>query len=118
LYIPQAIHEHREPWWNDIDRGKLIRPSELPGNLSSRVITSKQETDEGVMNLALRSIIIYIFKVFFTCLVLLQHWASGFTSKKEVLRIFIAIKNPFLRLGLNSLTFGLMADELTTKATR
>jgi hypothetical protein len=22
LFIPQVIYEHREPWWNDIDRVK------------------------------------------------------------------------------------------------
>jgi hypothetical protein len=119
LYIPQAIHEHREPWWNDIDRGKLIRPSELPGNLSSRVISSKQEKRTKESWIWPCEVLLFIFsKWFFTFLVLLQHWASGFTSKKEVMRIFIAIKNPFLRPGLNSLTFGLMADELTAKAAR
>jgi hypothetical protein len=26
---PQVKYEHGEPWWNDIDRGKLIHPPEL-----------------------------------------------------------------------------------------
>jgi hypothetical protein len=40
LFIPQAIYEHGEPWWNDktVDRGILIGPPELSGNPSSRVI--------------------------------------------------------------------------------
>jgi hypothetical protein len=39
LFIPQVINEHREPWWNDIDRGKLvIRPPQLSGNSTSRII--------------------------------------------------------------------------------
>jgi hypothetical protein len=39
LFIPQVIHEHREPWWNDIDKGKLvIRPPQLSGNSTSRII--------------------------------------------------------------------------------
>jgi hypothetical protein len=38
------IHEHEEPWWNNIDRVKrLIRPPELPGNTTSRHLVSKQE---------------------------------------------------------------------------
>jgi hypothetical protein len=24
FFIPQLIYEHGEPWWNDIDRGKLL----------------------------------------------------------------------------------------------
>jgi hypothetical protein len=33
LLILQVIYEYREPWWNDIDRGKLlIRPPELSGS--------------------------------------------------------------------------------------
>jgi hypothetical protein len=39
LFISQVISEHGEPWWNDIDRGKLLnRPPELSGNPASRVI--------------------------------------------------------------------------------
>jgi hypothetical protein len=39
LFIPQEIYEHGEPWWNDIDRGKLlICPPELSGNPSISVI--------------------------------------------------------------------------------
>jgi hypothetical protein len=39
LFIPQVIYEHGDPCWNDIDRGKLpIRPPELSGNLTSKVI--------------------------------------------------------------------------------
>jgi hypothetical protein len=34
---------HGEPWWNDIDRGKLlIRPAELSGNLTSSLLVAKQ----------------------------------------------------------------------------
>jgi hypothetical protein len=29
LFIPQVINEHGEPWWNDVDGGRLlIRPLE------------------------------------------------------------------------------------------
>jgi hypothetical protein len=23
LFIPQTIYEYEEPWWNDVDKGKL-----------------------------------------------------------------------------------------------
>jgi hypothetical protein len=39
FFIPQVIHEHGEPLWNDVDREKLlIRQPELSGNPTSRVI--------------------------------------------------------------------------------
>jgi hypothetical protein len=39
LLILQVIYEHGEPWWNNMDRGKLlIRPQELSGNPASRHI--------------------------------------------------------------------------------
>jgi len=39
LFISQVIYEHGEPWWNYIDKGKLlIRPQVLSGNPTSRVI--------------------------------------------------------------------------------
>jgi hypothetical protein len=39
LFIPQVIYEHGDPWWNKIDRGKLlIFPQELSGNPTTRVI--------------------------------------------------------------------------------
>jgi hypothetical protein len=44
LFIPQVIYEHGEPWWNDIDRKKLlIRPSELSGNSASSHLVANQE---------------------------------------------------------------------------
>jgi hypothetical protein len=40
IFNPQVMYEHWEPWWNDIDRGKLFRPTErsltiLPAEPSS-----------------------------------------------------------------------------------
>jgi hypothetical protein len=29
LFIPQVIYEHGKPWWNDVDRGKLLIPPPL-----------------------------------------------------------------------------------------
>jgi hypothetical protein len=37
--IGKRINGHREPFWNDLNRGKLlIHPPELSGNPTSRVI--------------------------------------------------------------------------------
>jgi hypothetical protein len=62
--IPQVIYEHREPWWNYVDRVKLlIRPPELSGNYKSESSGSKQEErTKGMMNLSLRSSFIHTFK--------------------------------------------------------
>jgi hypothetical protein len=38
FFIPQVIYEHGEPWWNHIDRGKLIRPPDLCSNSASTIV--------------------------------------------------------------------------------
>jgi hypothetical protein len=39
LFTPKAIYESGDPWWNEVDRGKLLtRPSELSGNFTRRDI--------------------------------------------------------------------------------
>jgi hypothetical protein len=39
VIMSKLIYEPREPWWNDIDRGKLlIRPLEISENPTTRVI--------------------------------------------------------------------------------
>jgi hypothetical protein len=44
LFIPQVIYEHGEPWWNDIDMGKLLicLPG-LSGNPTSSHLAANQE---------------------------------------------------------------------------
>jgi hypothetical protein len=40
LFISQVIYEHGEPMWNNIDSIKLlIRPPELSGNPTGRIIS-------------------------------------------------------------------------------
>jgi hypothetical protein len=42
LFISLMIYEHGEPWWNDIDQGKLtIRPPELSGKPTNKSSSSK-----------------------------------------------------------------------------
>jgi hypothetical protein len=68
LFFPQVIYEHGEQWWNYIHRRKLIPPTELSGNPTSRIISSKQEEQtKEMMNLALRSIFVHSFQVIFAC---------------------------------------------------
>jgi hypothetical protein len=43
LFIPQEIYEYGEPWWSDIDRGKLLCPPELSGNSTNKHLIAKQE---------------------------------------------------------------------------
>jgi hypothetical protein len=68
--------------------------------------SSKQEARaKGMINLALQS----------TWRKILPYGTSGFTSptKEGVLRIFIALKNPSPRPGLNPQTLGLTASTVT-----
>jgi hypothetical protein len=45
-----------EPWYNDIDRGRLNRSSELSGNHTSSHLVEQREEQAKEMNLVLRSI--------------------------------------------------------------
>jgi hypothetical protein len=54
------------------------------------------------MNFALRSIFVHTWKGFLTCRKILRHAADGFNfpPKEDVLRIFIALKNPSPSAGI------------------
>jgi hypothetical protein len=56
-----VIHEHGEPWWNDVDRGKfLIRPPEFSGNpTTSRLVAKQEEQPKEMTDFALRIILSY-----------------------------------------------------------
>jgi hypothetical protein len=62
----------------------------------------------------------YLQVIFFTCRKILRHAVSGFTSppKEGVLRIFIALKSPSPRRGLNLRMLGPTASTLTTTPPR
>jgi hypothetical protein len=57
---------------------------------------------------------------FFTCRNILRNGASGFIShpKEDVLRIFVALKNPSPRPGLNPWPLGPVTSTLTTTPPR
>jgi hypothetical protein len=109
-----TVYEHDEPWWNDLDRGKLvIRQPDLSDNPTSRVIWYQAEgtgevNDEFGFGKYFCS---YLQVFFFTCRKILRHGTSGFTSppKECVLRIFIALT----RQGLNLRTYGPTASNIT-----
>jgi hypothetical protein len=112
-----VIYEHGEPWWNDdTDRGELlIRPPELSGNRTIKTSDSKQdEREKEMMNLSCEVFFSYI-QMIFMCRKILRHRASGyvFSPKEGLLRIFIVLKHPWPRLGLNPQTLVPRASTLT-----
>jgi hypothetical protein len=108
---PPVIYKHWEPWWNDVDRRRLLTP---PSELSdSHLVTSKRNgRKEWEFGLAKY---FYSYLWLFACHKILPHGASWFTSpqKESVLRIFIALKNSSPRPGLNPRAFGPMVSTLT-----
>jgi hypothetical protein len=55
---PPGVVWHWEPWWNNIDKGKLlIRPRKLSGNsASSHLVAKREEVVKKLRNFALQSI--------------------------------------------------------------
>jgi hypothetical protein len=41
-----VIYEHGETWWNNIDRGKLLRPPELSDNPISHQEAKQEELEK------------------------------------------------------------------------
>jgi hypothetical protein len=118
LFIPQLIDERGEPWWSDVDRGKLqIRPPECSQwtQQQSHLVANQEDLGKGNDVFGLWSILIILHKSFLTCRKILWRGASGFTSppNEGVLRIFISLKNPSPWPGLNLQTLGPMASTVT-----
>jgi hypothetical protein len=94
------------------------RPPELSGNPKSRVIWKKV----GGMDEFCLSVSEYpkYLKGSLTCREILHHGTFGLTphTKEGVLRIFIALKNLFLRPGLNTRPLSPVASTLTTTSSR
>jgi hypothetical protein len=51
-----VVYEHGEPWWNYIDKRKLIRPPALSGNPISSHLVASQELAEEHDEFSLRSV--------------------------------------------------------------
>jgi hypothetical protein len=118
LFIPHMIYELENAWWNDVDRGKLIRPPDLWQSYqqSHLVASISNGQAKGIMNLTLRSIFIHTCKWFLTCHKILWRGADGFTSppKEGVLRIFVA---PIAFEPANLWSNVMHADHYTFEAT-
>jgi hypothetical protein len=115
LSTAQAIYEHGEPCWSDIDRGKLLILSpDLSGNLiSSHVVVKQEELVNEMMTLALRILFVYTSNGSLTCRENLRHGTDGFTSSpKDELRILSLLKICRPRPGLNPRTLDPMANTL------
>jgi hypothetical protein len=119
LFIPKMIYKHGEPWWNDTDKGiLLICPLELSNNPTSSHLVASRRNGRRKWSIWPCEVLSFILpKWFFTCHKILWHGASGFTSppKEDMLRIFITLKNPSPRTGLNPQTLGTIASTLTTR---
>jgi hypothetical protein len=119
FFIPWVIYEHGEPWWNNIDKGKLlIRPLELSGN-SIRVETSSTKlgvTGERNDEFGITKYLCSYFEDL-TCCKILRHIACEFTSplKESVLRNFIALKTPSVSSGFEPWCSGKHANLYTTE---
>jgi hypothetical protein len=86
-----VIHEHAEPWWNDIDREKFsIRPHSSLAFVPAESSSSKaEESGEGNYEFCQAKNLFHTPHGFLKCIKVLRHWANGFTSppKKDVLQI-------------------------------
>jgi hypothetical protein len=93
---PQVICEHREQWWNDTDRGKLLtHPQELSGiPTSSHLVAKQEELAVEIMTFPYEVVCLFhTSKGSLTYRKILRHGASGFASplKEGVPQIFIAL---------------------------
>jgi hypothetical protein len=121
LFIPQMIYEHGEPWWDHhANRENLLtRIPELFGNPIKTVIWEQLGGTDKRSVFPCNHFCSHLHVTFFTCRKI-WHSASGFTfhPKKGVLRIFIALKHPLPRLGLNLRPLRPVASTLTTTQPR
>jgi hypothetical protein len=121
LFIPQVM------WtWRIIV--EWCRQRKIPDSFTGALWQSYQQSSgskqaEWAKGLRIRSCEVFLLILasgFFTCRKFSRHGASGFTSlpKERVLRIFIALKNPSPRLGLNPRTLGPVVTTLAITAPR
>jgi hypothetical protein len=114
-----VIYGHREPWWNDTDRGNLFVHQNSLVILPAESCSSKAGgTGEGNDQFGLRNIFVHTSK----CLTskILRHGADDFTSPpmEGELRNCIALKNQPSWLGFNLRSLGPVAITLTTRPPR
>jgi hypothetical protein len=112
LFIHRVMCEHWEPWWWWWGRLGITPDSSTRAPWQSYPQTHLGQV-EGMYD-GVRILPISIWntsKESLTCRKILRHGTSGFTShpKKGVLRIFIGLKNPSPRQGVNPRPLGPVA---------
>jgi hypothetical protein len=122
LFTFRVKYDHGEPWWNNIDRRKLlIHLPELSDNpTSSHIVANEEKFGEGNDEFGLWNIFVDTSQLHFMCHKMLRHVAVSFSSllNKGMLQIFITLKNPLPQPGLNSQTLGPIASLLTISPPR
>jgi hypothetical protein len=113
---PLIPHEHGEPWWNDVDRGKLL--IHLPK-------TPWQYYQQSHLVAIRRNgwrkwwiwpceVFCHTWERFFTrCKIFHEAFSFIPPPKEGVLQILSPLKTPSTTLGLNPRTLGLTASTLT-----
>jgi hypothetical protein len=114
LFMPRVTYEHGESWlwWFRLGITPDSSTRALWQFYQQRYLGQIGGMDEGV-----RILPINIWK---TCRKILRHgnFSFSFHPKEDVLRIFIALKSPSPRSGLNSRPLGPAASTLTTTQSR
>jgi hypothetical protein len=89
-------------------------------SITSRHLVAKQEETWREMSVNFGHKYLFHTVGILTCRKILQHRIACFTSplKEDMLRIFIALKNPSFSAGLELQTLGLMANMITTRPPR
>jgi hypothetical protein len=118
VFIPQVTNGHGEPWWNDIDSGKLlICPPELSGNSTNSHLVANQE-DIGEGNVECVRNIAFILVEFFNLSQNLTNIRRLHFSEGRRAANFYRPKSPPLQPGFNPRTLGLMTSTLTITSPR
>jgi hypothetical protein len=117
LFIPRLVCARGELWWYRLGKTTDSSTRALWQSYQQRLLGASRRNGRSE-NFAYQ----YLRYVSgsLTCHKVLRHGASGFTShpKEGVLRIFIALKNPSPRPGLNPRPLGPVASKLTTTPPR
>jgi hypothetical protein len=103
---PPGVYKYGEPWWNDINREKLlILPPDLSDNPTSSHLVAKQgDLANEMMNFALRSISFLLLRV-------LEHATKFYDMRPKALlplqqkvycRFLSPLAESWVHLGSNS----------------
>jgi hypothetical protein len=120
LFIPRMICEHGERWWwCQLGINPYSSTRALWQSYQQRHLGQVGGMAEGLREFCLYSIW-HTSRDLLTCSKILRHGTSGFTSylKEGVLHIFISLKNPSPRSGLNPRPMGPVTSTLTTTPPR